>query len=216
MTAFRLKSMRRRYVALVTTVTTVMACTVIATGPPASAQSAVTAKPAAPAQAATAAKLAAATKLAAELRPTAFMEPAQLSSGTFICLTNADQYCLGANIPVEDIINNTLELAAILVAIWGIKKTTTKPPPPDQNDPEDEIVVEGESDDDTAAGDCLADTGGYAFLTTCGADGTVWIVIPHSDGYYLESRYLLDNGDPGQVLTVDPVDNGASVYCFNE
>ena len=80
MTAFRLKSMRRRYVALVTTVTTVIACTVIATGPPASAQSAVTAKPAAPAQAATAAKLAAATKLAAELRPTAFMEPAQLSS----------------------------------------------------------------------------------------------------------------------------------------
>lgn len=32
----------------------------------------------------------------------------------------------------------------------------------------------------------------------------------------LESRYLYDNGHPGQVLTVDPLYNRAPVYCFNE
>lgn len=91
------------------------------------------------------------------------------------------------------------------------------PYPPNQGDPEDEIVVEGEEGGgDTGAGLCLADTGGDAFLTSCGANGTVWIVIPHSDGSYLESRYLYDNGHPGQVLTVDPLYNRAPVYCFNE
>jgi hypothetical protein len=210
MTAFRLKHMRRRYVALVTAVTTAVALTVIPTGPSASAQ------PAASAQTAAAAKLAAATKLTAEFHPTAFMKPAQLTSGTLLCLTNADEYCLGVNIPWDEIINTGLSAATLVVAILTYKFMTKKPTPPDQGDTEDEIVVEGEEDNDAGAGLCVADTGGDAFMTSCGADGTVWIVIPHTDGYYLESRYLYDNGDPNQVLTVDPLDSGASVYCFNE
>ena len=211
MTAFRLKNMRRPYVALVTTVTTMVACTVIATGPSASAQ------PAASAHAISSAQAAKAAKLAAKFRPTAFMEPANVGSGGSLCLSNADEYCLGANIPVEDIINHLFQGATILIAIWAIRSKGAKPDPPNQGDPEDEIVVEGEENGgETGQGLCLADTGGYAFLTACGANGTVWIVIPHTDGYYLESRYLYNNGDPNQVLTVDPLDNGASVYCFNE
>ncbi len=48
---------------------------------------------------------------------------------------------------------------------------------------------------DSNAGLCLADTtanGGNVFLTACGADGTVWIAIAHSNGYYLESRWWYD------------------------
>lgn len=43
---------------------------------------------------------------------------------------------------------------------------------------------------------CLADNSQYqtAFLTTCGADGTVWVAVANGNGYFLYDRYLLDSG----------------------
>jgi hypothetical protein len=45
----------------------------------------------------------------------------------------------------------------------------------------------------------------------CGADGTVWIEVPHSDGDYLYSRYSVDNED-SMVLTADPLENDAPLF----
>ena len=45
----------------------------------------------------------------------------------------------------------------------------------------------------------------------CGANGTVWILVPHSDGAYMYSRYSVDNHD-AMVLTADPLTSGARMY----
>jgi hypothetical protein len=45
---------------------------------------------------------------------------------------------------------------------------------------------------------CLASTGlsvgAHASWQHCGANGTVWVLVPHNNGAYLESRYALDRG----------------------
>jgi hypothetical protein len=207
MTAFRLKNMRHRSIAVATTVAMAAACTIVSTAPSASARTADAAKPAAKTTAAS-------TSQSAQLAKPELMKPEDIASGTSLCLSNSDQWCLGINIPVQDIIADSEGLAAILVAIWAVLRVGNKPTPPDQNDPEDEVVVEGEEGGgDDGEGLCLADTGGDAYLASCGANGTVWIVIPHNDGYYLESRYLYNNGHPNQVLTIDPLSQDSPIYC---
>jgi hypothetical protein len=66
------------------------------------------------------------------------------------------------------------------------------------------------------AGECVEDTGETtgddASFGTCGANGTVWILVPHGGGYYLKSRFAEDHGNISMVLSVDPLSNGAPVY----
>jgi hypothetical protein len=66
-------------------------------------------------------------------------------------------------------------------------------------------------DGDPDAGLCLADTGGYAYMTSCGANGTVWIAIPHNDGYWLYSRYTVNNHNP-EVLTSSSTADGTRLF----
>jgi hypothetical protein len=128
-------------------------------------------------------------------------QPASAEENGAVCLTNADSYCLGIG-PHEVI---EIVGAAIDVIIFILDKVG------DDNDGDQEDEMEDENDTNL----CLTDTGltpGVdAWLGPCGADGTVWIWVPHYDGYYLYSRYSVDNGD-AMVLTVDPLSNGAAVY----
>jgi hypothetical protein len=137
----------------------------------------------------------------AGLVTTAAARPASAAESDSICLTNSNSYCLGLG-PGEIIliVHGALEVIHIILDHIGND---------DEGDQEDE--AEDENDESL----CLMDTGlrpGVdASLGSCGANGTVWIWVPHSDGYYLYSRYSVDNGD-SMVLTVDPLSNGAAVY----
>jgi hypothetical protein len=129
--------------------------------------------------------------------------PASAAGTDEICLTNSDANCFW-----EEVLSG---MAAIViydalgrVVAWIQKKVGEDP----QGDAEDE-------EEDSSDGLCLADTGlrpgARATLAPCGANGTVWIWVHHSDGYYIYSRYSVDHGD-SMVLTVDPLSNGAPVY----
>lgn len=67
-------------------------------------------------------------------------------------------------------------------------------------------------------GECLADTGLRAGVRanwqTCGANGTVWILVPHSNGAYLESRFAVDRGTL-LVLTANATSPGTPLYVGN-
>jgi hypothetical protein len=128
-------------------------------------------------------------------------QPASAAGDDTVCLTNADSYCLGIG-PAEvgEIVYGAIHVIAIIINVLG-----------HDNNGDDEDEMEDENDPSL----CLTDTGltpGVdAWFGPCGADGTVWIWVPHYDGYYLYSRYSVDNGD-SMVLTVDPLSNGAAVY----
>jgi hypothetical protein len=160
--------------------------------------------PASPASAAPAAQVSATTAVRASAvtmsnAPAALAAPA----ADTICLTNDDSYCLG--ISPED----ALIIVAVIKAIVDIIRIY-KGKDPDDGDNEYEL-------EDSSNGLCLTDTGlslyDQAWLGPCGADGTVWVWIPDSDGYRLFSRYSIDNGYP-LCLTVDPLSNGAAVYLY--
>jgi hypothetical protein len=123
-----------------------------------------------------------------------------------LCLTNDDAACVGFNYNLyEAIVSGIGTAAAVAAAIfaWLAVKNSKKQ---DQGESEDEDAPE--------LGECLAATGGYAYLANCGADGTVWIAVPHSDGYYLESRYSVDNNLADSVLTADPLAGYARLYVY--
>lgn len=149
--------------------------------------------------------LVAAVLTVAGLVTVASTQPASAAESDTICLTNSNSYCLGIG-PVEaGVIGGIIaelirEIAQVIQDHIGND---------DEGNPEDEIEDAG----DTSL--CLTDTGlnpGVdAWWGPCGADGTVWIWVPHSDGYYLYSRYSVDDRD-SMVLTVDPLSNGAALY----
>jgi hypothetical protein len=73
---------------------------------------------------------------------------------------------------------------------------------------------EGEEKDEESGEDlCLADTGGDVYMAGCSADGTVWIAIPHNNGYYLESRYFYNEGHH-DYLTANPLTQGYPLYLW--
>ena len=74
---------------------------------------------------------------------------------------------------------------------------------------------EEEIEDDNGEGLCLADTGlsfgADANWQACGANGTVWVRVPHSDGVYLYSRFALNRG-VSLVLTSYGLGNGIPLF----
>ena len=200
---------RRRCLAVVVAVATAVGCTIVASAMPASAQ------PASSARLITSARPAG---LIAKDQPAAYTQPALpadiISSGLPICLTNSNTYCLGVN--PNDVIHTVVEVSQFLLNVWLAYKLGKKTNPPDKGDDQDEFKVfeqAGGSTYDT--GLCLADTGGNAYYATCGANGTVWVVVPHSNGAYLASRYSLDHGNPKSVLSVNPLAVGSHPFVYN-
>jgi hypothetical protein len=67
-------------------------------------------------------------------------------------------------------------------------------------------------------GECLADTGlsagVHANWQACGNNGTVWILVPHSNGAYLESRFAFNRG-VALVLTANAAARGTQLYVGN-
>ena len=88
-----------------------------------------------------------------------------------------------------------------------------------KGDPEGEEQSQGENEGDTQdKGECLALTNlnnGEAYMTTCGANGTVWIAVPHNDGYALYSRWWYDNGYPNENLAAASASNNAALFAYN-
>ncbi len=125
--------------------------------------------------------------------------------GTYddICLTNNDAWCVSVD-PAEIYIAVISTVPAIKI-IWDWINEGKG-----DGGQEGEEEAEGENDggnDD--AGLCLAQTDpnsitgdtGDVYMTTCGANGTVWIAYPHGDGYYLESRWWYNEGVPNEILS---------------
>lgn len=150
--------------------------------------------------------LIAAVLTTAGLVTTAAARPASAAEPNTICLTNANSYCLGIApgdiiVIIHGAVGAGYELYRIIRDHIG-------------NDPEGDEEDELEDENDTSL--CLTDTGlrpGVdAWLGPCGANGTVWIWVRHTDGYYLYSRYSVDNHVPALVLTVNPLSNHSAVH----
>jgi hypothetical protein len=130
-----------------------------------------------------------------------------LDSGeTAVCLSNDNAYCATINPQDAEVILTGVGVILNAISIWlqiraGIYKG--------KHGKYQELELS-----DNQNGLCLADTFGYAYLASCGANGTIWLVVPHNDGAYLESRYALDNGQT-EVLTADPVADGARLYIYD-
>jgi hypothetical protein len=77
---------------------------------------------------------------------------------------------------------------------------------------------EAEIESTAVPGECLADTGlsagAPANWQACGANGTVWILVPHSDGAYMESRFAVNRGTL-LVLTANSPTPGTQLYVGN-
>jgi hypothetical protein len=135
--------------------------------------------------------------------------PAIPSSSSDLCLANADASCVG--VPVKDIADAVIAIIgqapAWILIYWKWKSEGNK----DGGQQGEEQDTGSSGDGDPDAGLCLADTGGDAFMTSCGADGTVWIAIPHNDGYWLYSRYTVDEDD-SEVLTSNTTGDGAQLF----
>jgi hypothetical protein len=180
-----LKKLRRRCLAMVTAIAVVAGCVIVASTPPVSAQTTRTA-------------------------PTASRAtPAIPSSSSDLCLANANASCVG--VPIQDIFDSVIKIIdsapAWILIYWKWKSMGEK----DGGQQGEEQDTGSDSDGDPDAGLCLADTGGDAFMTSCGADGTVWIAIPHNDGYWLYSRYTVDE-DNSEVLTSNTTGDGAQLF----
>jgi hypothetical protein len=148
----------------------------------------------------------AAVIMVAGLMTAAGTQPASAAVSDGICLTNDNGYCIsGGEVEAGVIVLVINEIVGYIVA-WIRYKVNGKY----DGNSEYELV-------DSSNGECLTDTGlnvyDQAWLGPCGADGTVWVWIPDSDGYRLYSRYSIDNGYP-LALTVDPLSNGAAVYLY--
>lgn len=201
---FRLVPLRRRYVALVAATATTVACVITA---PASASTQTAAARAAATTASTRTTMPRAAMASALAKKARAAIPLD-SSESELCLTNDNSYCTTvdpANIAL--IVVTATDALIHAIDIWiQIRKGTY------QGKHEKYAQIEFE---DNQNGLCLADTFGDAYLANCSADGTIWLVVPHSDGAYLENRYALDNGYT-EVLTADPLYNGADLYIYAE
>jgi hypothetical protein len=180
-----LKKLRRRCLALATAIAMVAGCVIVAGTQPVSAQTSGTAQ--------TASRAA----------------PAIPSSSSDICLANANGSCVG--VPVHDIAESVIALIvgapAWILVYWKWKSMGNN----DGGQQGEEQDTGSSGDGDPDAGLCLADTGGDAYMTSCGANGTVWIAIPHNDGYWLYSRYTVNNHNP-EVLTSNSTGDGAQLF----
>ncbi len=200
-----------RYVVLVAVTATVLGSviagpafaaprTAAAPAVPAAAQAAAVAAAAqAPMLTAQATAVSAAGKTALALIP-------QDTSETAICLSNKNADCVGINPEqVGDIVLKATDIVVTVVAIW-LQIRKGKYIGKHRKGSFQQLELQ-----DNQNGLCLADTGGYAYLTTCEANGTYWFVVPHNDGAYLESRYE-DGLGVSDDLTADPLTNNARLY----
>ncbi len=189
-----MKKLRGRCLALVTAIALVAGCVVAASAPPASAQAAKTAQVSRTAQVAA---------------PAVHAALAIPGGSEQLCLANSNGNCVG--VPIDEIFHGVLAAAdtvAAWVAIWLTWRSKGTADGGQQGEEQDTGAA---GDGDPDAGLCLADTGGDAFMTACGANGTVWIAIPHNDGVWLYSRYTVNNHNP-EVLTANTANPGAPLY----
>lgn len=186
MTILRLKNTPRRCLALVAIVATAAGCMTAANAAPASARPA------------------ASVRQAVDVQPAAYAQP---NGGADLCFTNDTVYCVGVDsMTIFVVVSGTITTGASVITVvltWIAIKNSQK---------QDQGEEKSDGPDDT--GLCLAATGGDAYMTSCGANGTVWIVVPHSDGDYLESRYSVDNGLSSKMLTAYPLAQGYSLYVY--
>ena len=147
--------------------------------------------------------LTAATITAVGIMTAAGSRPASAAANEDICLTNSSGNCLWSEV-LNDTVAITIYEIAQRVVIWIQKRVGQD----NEGNPEQE-------EQDTSTGLCLADTGlrvgDPATEAPCGANGTVWIWVKDTDGYYMYSRYAFNRGK-ALALTVDPLSNGARVY----
>jgi hypothetical protein len=117
---------------------------------------------------------------------------AQLTSPgdySYLCLTNATSWCASAT---PSAVIGTASGERVILD-W-VPQAGESGAPAGQEGTE-------RSEGPGAAGQCLADTGGPAFWTSCSGNGTVWVLSSHNNGYALVSRYLWNRGDGTQLLT---------------
>jgi len=192
MNVFRLRGRRRRYLSLMTVAATAAACVLIAPATPASAEPG------------------AATHVTSS---GLVVTPNQFKSGNEICLTNANTYCVGFDF--KTVLDAAVEIANLGIIIWVIINKGKKSDNPDKGDDDEELKVANEANGEGVdAGLCLAATGGLAHYTTCGANGTVWVEVPHSNGHYLVSRWSLDHGNPNSTLSIDPLRADSDMFVY--
>jgi hypothetical protein len=187
MLAFIPKELRRRCLALVTATAVVAGGLIAASTQPVSAQTSQTAQVAAAA-------------------PTSTTIPTGPSE---LCLANANGSCVG--VPVEDIINNTLDVIGKIAPYILIYLTWRDKGKGDGGEEGEEQDEGASGDGDPDAGLCFADTGGNAFMTACGANGTIWVAVTHNDGDYLYSRYTVNQGH-SEGLTAQGTNPGTRLY----
>jgi hypothetical protein len=139
--------------------------------------------------------------------------PATLGPGSFenLCLANSNTWCASMD-PVEIYMAVITTPAALKVIFDWISQIRESGAPAG---PEGEEQSQGDdgnnSEGSESTGLCLADTGGAAFMTSCGANGTVWIAVSHGDGYWLVSRYMWNTHGVEEVLTA-PLDQNAALF----
>lgn len=200
-----------RYVALVAATATVLGCLITV---PASAATRAAAAPAVPAAAQASAAAAAAqapmitaqtTTVSAAGKTALALRPDDTSE-TAICLSNKNADCVGVSPEqVSTIVLTATDIVVGVINIW-LQLRKGKYIGKHRKGSFQQLELE-----DNQNGLCLADTGGYAYLTTCEANGTYWFVVPHNDGAYLESRYE-DGLGVSDDLTADPLTNNARLY----
>jgi hypothetical protein len=156
--------------------------------------------------------------------------PAAAASSTIptskeqICLTHSNKACVG--FPVQDVIEDVIAAAGVAAAWVAIFFQWISKGKGDggQKGEEKDTGDADNSHHDPDAGLCLAQTDpnpvtGYTgdlYMTKCGASGTVWIAIAHNGGDYLENLWWYNQGVPNEVISADPVKDGASVYVAPE
>lgn len=115
-----------------------------------------------------------------------------------ICLTNASSNCVSIQLGTSG--NAVLGSDPIIRNIVGTDGSGHS---------------EAEIESAAFRGDCLADTGlsagVHANWQACGANGTVWILVPHTDGAYMESRFAFNRGIT-LVLTANAAAPGTQLY----
>jgi hypothetical protein len=139
--------------------------------------------------------------------------PAASGPGSFenMCLANSDAWCTSID-PVE-IYMAVIGTPPALKMIWDwITQQREKGAP---SGPEGEEQSQGDDGGNDAGqestGLCLASTGGTAYMTNCGAPGTVWIAEQHNDGWRLASRWMWNTYGINEVLTA-PLDQNADLF----
>jgi hypothetical protein len=127
-------------------------------------------------------------------------------SGTKICLKNASPAKCAA-FDVNATIDTIIGVIQTAIIIWKVWPKGSK-----GGNPEDSDQAEGEENGGTTdQGLCLTATGGNVTFANCSANGTVWIAVPHGDGYYIESNYSLNHGNT-RVLTVANTNAGTRLF----